>query len=102
MVFGPIQSLLVWIERTWKFFEFGQLLTELKGHSNEADFLGFLHKLVRHRSFTVHFEPFRFWLRILNRKTTRMPIDTSFFKPLNKSMVLVNYIPGLSFAKLVL
>ncbi len=31
-----------------------------------------------------------------------MPIDTSFFKPLNKSMLLLHYIPGLSFAKLVL
>jgi hypothetical protein len=28
--------------------------------------------------------------------------DTIFFKPLNKSMVIVNYIPGLFFAKLVL
>ena len=47
----------------------------LKGHGNEADFLGFLHKSVRHRSLTLHFEPFRFWLRIRgyirNRKTTR-------------------------------
>ncbi len=33
----------------------------LKGHSNEADFLGVLHKPVRHtRSLTLHFEPFRF------------------------------------------
>jgi hypothetical protein len=36
----------------------------LKGHDSEADFLGFLHKLVKHRSLTLHFEPFRFWLRI--------------------------------------
>ncbi len=46
----------------------------LKRHGNEADFLGFLHKSVRHWSFTVHFEPFRFWLQIRgdirNRKTT--------------------------------
>jgi hypothetical protein len=52
----------------------GKKKRQLKGHGNEADFLGFLHKLVRHRSFTVHFEPFRFWLRIRgdirNRKTT--------------------------------
>jgi hypothetical protein len=72
----------------------------LKGHGNEADFLGFLHKLFWHRSLTLHFEPFRFWLRILgdirNQKTTRgvgestrMPINTIFFKPLNKSMVIV-------------
>jgi hypothetical protein len=46
----------------------------LKRHGNEADFLGFLQKSVRHRSLTLHFEPFRFWLRIRgdihNRKTT--------------------------------
>ncbi len=35
-------------------------LLYLKGHGNEADFLGFLHKSVRHRSLTLHFEPFRF------------------------------------------
>jgi hypothetical protein len=32
----------------------------LKGHGNEADFLGFLHKWVQHRYLTLHFEPFRF------------------------------------------
>ncbi len=32
----------------------------LKGHGNEADFLGVFHKPVRHRSFTLRFEPFRF------------------------------------------
>jgi hypothetical protein len=46
----------------------------LKGHGNEADFLGFLQKPVRHRFLTLHFEPFRFGLRnrgdIHNRKTT--------------------------------
>jgi hypothetical protein len=31
----------------------------LKGHGNKADFLGFLHKSVRHRSLTLHFERFR-------------------------------------------
>ncbi len=36
----------------------------LKGHGNETDFLGFLQKLVPHRSLTLPFEPFRFWLRI--------------------------------------
>jgi hypothetical protein len=30
-----------------------------------------------------------------------MPIDTVFFKPLNKSMVIVHYIPGFFFAKLI-
>jgi hypothetical protein len=33
---------------------------DLKGHGNEADFLGFLHKSVRHRSLTLHFDPFDF------------------------------------------
>jgi hypothetical protein len=32
----------------------------LKGHGNEADFLGFLQKLGSHRSLTLPFEPFRF------------------------------------------
>jgi hypothetical protein len=36
----------------------------LKAHGNEADFLRFLQKLVPHRSLTLPFEPFRFWLRI--------------------------------------
>jgi hypothetical protein len=30
----------------------------LKGHGNEADFLGFLQKSVRHRFPTLHFKPF--------------------------------------------
>ncbi len=33
----------------------------LKGHANEADFLGFLHKPVRHRPLPLRFEPFRFY-----------------------------------------
>jgi hypothetical protein len=36
----------------------------LKGHGGEAEFLGFLQKLVPHRSLTLPFEHFRFWLRI--------------------------------------
>jgi hypothetical protein len=36
----------------------------LKGHGNEADFLGFLQKLVPHESLRQPFEPFRFMLRI--------------------------------------
>jgi hypothetical protein len=76
----------------------------LKGHGNEADFLGFLHKLDPHRSLTLPFEPFRFWLRIRgdirnrkktpyspSRESTRLHIGTIFFNPLNKSMVIVNY-----------
>ncbi len=50
------------------------LYSRLKGHCNEADFLGFLQKLGPHRSLTLPFEPFRYWLRIRgdirNRKTT--------------------------------
>jgi hypothetical protein len=50
------------------------LPTPLKGHGNEADFVGFLPKLVPHRSLTLTFAPFRFWLRIRgdfrNRKMT--------------------------------
>jgi hypothetical protein len=46
--------------------------SNLKGHGNEADFPRFLHKSVRHWSLTLHFGPFRFWLRtrgdICNRK----------------------------------
>ncbi len=47
----------------------------LKRHGNEADFLGFLHKLDPHRYLTQHFEPCRFQLQILgdirHRKTSR-------------------------------
>ncbi len=85
----------------------------VKGQGNEADFLWLLQKLVPHRSLTLPFEPFRFWLRIRgdirNRKptrrvgeSTRLPIDTSVFKLLNQSMVLIHYIPGLFLAKLAL
>jgi hypothetical protein len=46
----------------------------VKGHGNEADFLGFSHKSVPHESLTLPFEPFRFLLRIggdiRNRQTT--------------------------------
>jgi hypothetical protein len=31
-------------------------------------------------------------------ESTILPIDTIFFKPLKKSMVIVHYIPGLFFA----
>ncbi len=36
----------------------------LKGHGNEADFLGFLQKLVPQESLTLPFGSFRFWPRI--------------------------------------
>jgi hypothetical protein len=46
----------------------------LKGHGHEPNFPRFLHKSLWPRSLTLHFEPFRFWLRILGdiriRKTT--------------------------------
>ncbi len=49
-------------------------MQNLKGHGNEADFLGFLQKLVPLESLTLPFGPFRFWLRIRGdiriRKTT--------------------------------
>jgi hypothetical protein len=35
------------------------------------------------------------------RESTRMLIDTIFFKPLNRSMVIVHYIHALFFAKLI-
>ncbi len=78
-----------------------------KGHGNEADFLEFLHKSVWHRS--LHFERSDFGCEfaeifVIEKITidTRIPIDTIFCKPLNKLMVIVHYIPGLFFAKLVL
>jgi hypothetical protein len=46
----------------------------LKGHGNEADFLGFLQKLVPQESLALPFKPFRFLLQIRGdihiRKTT--------------------------------
>jgi hypothetical protein len=36
----------------------------LKGHGNEPNFPRFLHKSLWPRSLTLHFEPFRYWLRI--------------------------------------
>jgi hypothetical protein len=38
MVFWPNHSLLVWIERIWKFFEFGLLLTKV---GRDSSILGF-------------------------------------------------------------
>ncbi len=76
----------------------------LKGHGNEANFLGFLHKSVWHRSLILHLKPEIFLIKKRLPwvgESTRMPKDTIFVKPLNKSMVIV-HIPGLFFAKLVL
>jgi hypothetical protein len=61
------------ITRYFLLFATALVFHYFKGHGNDADFPRFLHKLVRHRSLTLHFEPFRFWLRIRgdirNRKT---------------------------------
>jgi hypothetical protein len=46
--------------RTFTSVEAAQTPLTVKGHGNEADFLGFLQKLVPHESFTLPFEPFRF------------------------------------------
>jgi hypothetical protein len=58
------------------------LATVLQGHGNEADFLGVLQKLIPHRSLTLPFQPFRFWLRICgdiyNRKTTPRLGESAF------------------------
>ncbi len=67
----------------------GRIIFALEGYGNEADFLGFLQNICGD---------------IRNRRvgeSTRMPIDTIFFIPLNKSMVLVHYIPGFFFVKLI-
>jgi hypothetical protein len=68
----------------------------LKGHGYEADFLGFFHKPVPHEPLPLHFELFRFALRILgdirdSKNKTRLPIDKILSKPLNKSMMIVAY-----------
>jgi hypothetical protein len=54
-------------------------ICNLKGHGNEADFLGFLQKLGPYSSLTLPFEPFRFWLRIRGdiRKRKRLPESAS-------------------------
>jgi hypothetical protein len=87
------------------------LLTLLKGHGNETDFLGFLQKSVPRESLTLHFEPFRFRIEFVEifviekqvGESTRLSIDTISFKPLNKSMVighttsLAYFLPNLSY-----
>ncbi len=54
--------------------KYSMISLKLKGHGNDADFLGFLQIMVSQRSLTLPFEPFRFWLQIRgdisNRKTT--------------------------------
>ncbi len=48
------------------------------GHGNEADFPKFLHKSVRHWSLTLHFEPFRFWLRKTTRRLGTLELEQLF------------------------
>ncbi len=70
-IYDKSRKLIQHLLDKWQYYK---LQYFLKGHGIEADFLRFLHKLVRHRSLTLHFEPFRFWLQILrdirNQKTT--------------------------------
>jgi hypothetical protein len=75
----------------------------------------FLHKSLWPRFLTLPFESFRFWLRIrgdiLTRKSTprigdsgestRLPAVSIFSKPLNKQILIVHYIPGLFFTKII-
>ena len=45
----------------------------VKGHGNEADFLGFLQKLVPHESLTLPFGPPT--LRIVDTGSRRLPVS---------------------------
>ena len=47
----------------------------VKGHGNEADFLGFLQKLVPHESLTLPFGPPN--LRIVDTGSRRLPVSLS-------------------------
>ncbi len=62
----------------------------LKGHGNEADFLGFLQKSVPQLSDSP------------SRGVDKIAYRYNFIKPLTKSLVIVHNIRGLFFAKLVL
>jgi hypothetical protein len=82
----------------------------LKGHGNEADFLGFLHKPVRHRSITLRFEPFEFGFEFVEifEIEKRLPDSPSWGVDKNayrynffQTLVIVHYIPGFFFAKLI-
>ncbi len=66
---------------------YSSILLLLKGHGNEADFPGFLHKLDPHRSLTLPFEPFDFGFEFaeifviekwLGESGSRQLIDTFF------------------------
>ncbi len=63
----------------------GHVQYSLKGHGNEADFLGFLQKSFPHESLTLPFEPFRFSLRIRRvGGSTRLPIRYNCFKTIKQ------------------
>jgi hypothetical protein len=94
---------------------FDDELSSLKGHGNEPVFPMFLHKSLWPRSLTLHFKPSDFGLEFseifvfenrlpasVSRGVNKIAWSIHFFKPLNNSIVIVNYIPGLFFAKLVL
>ncbi len=86
----------------------------LKGNGNERIFWGFcitrfgispLHYVSSRSDFGFEFsEIFVIEKRPPIRQveeSTRMPTDTIFFKPLNKSMVIVHYIASFFFAKFI-
>jgi hypothetical protein len=62
------------LARNMSFLCNAYIVLVFKGHGNEMNFLGFLQKLVPYESPKLHFELFRFWLRIRGdiciRKTT--------------------------------
>ncbi len=68
--------------------------------------LGPLHYLLSSSDFGFEFsEIFVFENQLptlVSRGVTRLPGVSIFFKPLNNTIVIVHYIPGLFFAKLVL
>jgi hypothetical protein len=86
----------------------------LKGHGNEVDFLGFcinqfgigpLHYVSSSFDFGFEFaEIFIIEKRLPDlpsRGVNKIAYRYNFFKPLNKSMVIVHYISGFFFAKLI-
>jgi hypothetical protein len=60
--------------------------------------IGPLHYVSSRSDFGFEFaEIFIIEKRLAESGVTRLPINTIFFKPLNKSMVIVHYIPGFFF-----
>ncbi len=82
-------GMLTWTGCIWSRIEAGLRIVcwfslDLTGHGNEADFPGFLHYLVPHRSLTLPFEPFRFWLRIRGDIRNRKPTPRLAFQKIEK------------------